>query len=140
MPSQHPKKSVGCHECGADAPDTWQQKRRLPQIGQTYVCGNCGQEVYSYDAGDPGEAIMQWRPVTAGMATNLQFLDIVGRYPDDAVEELIKQGLERIEAIDYHIVESEGLTQSEWGSRRGVAQPTVAENIQKAKEKLGAKQ
>lgn len=133
--SDHPREFVGCVECSADA-ETWTQKRRLPQIGQTYECENCGHEVYVYDAGGPGETIKQWRPVTDSMAVNLQFFAEVGDWPDSALESLYKQGLERVEAIDYHITEVEGLSQNEWADRTDRAQPTVSENVSKAREKV----
>ncbi|MFC6964942.1 hypothetical protein [Halocatena marina] len=49
--------------------------------------------------------MIRWKPVTDTMATNLQFHDIVGDWPDSALEDWFKQGLERAEAIDYRIVE-----------------------------------
>lgn len=134
--SDHPREFVGCVECGAES-STWTRKRRLPQLGQTYECADCGHEVYVYDAGDGGhESIQQWRPVTDSIATNVQFYDEVGEWPDAALEALFKHGLERAEAIDYHMVEREGLSQSEWGRRRGASQQAVSQNIAKAHAKL----
>lgn len=133
--STHPQKLTGCADCGAGT-STWVEKRTLPQIGQTFECSECGREVYAYDAGDQGEQALQWRPVTDGMATNLLFFGVVGEWPDQALTELFREGLERAEAIDYHIVEIEGLTQTEWADKRDVAQGSVSENISKAKEKL----
>lgn len=133
--TRHPREFAECAGCGV-SPDTWEQKRRLPQIGQTYECSECGHEVYVYDAGDPGETIWQWRPVTDSMATNLLFFTEVGDWPDSALEELFKQGLERAEAIDYHMTEVEGLSQNEWASQTDRAQPTVSENVAKARGKL----
>jgi len=131
----HPREVVGCAECNAGS-DTWEKKRRLPKVGQTYECSNCGHEVHVYDAGGPSETIKQWRPVTDSMATSLQFFAEVGNWPDSALEDLFKQGLERMEAIDYHVIESEGLSQTEWGRRTERGQPSVSENVSKAIEKL----
>lgn len=133
--TRHPSEHVGCAECDS-GPSTWEKKRRLPQVGQTYECSNCGHEVYVYDAGDPGETSKQWRPVTDSMATNLLFFAEVGDWPDSELEGLFKHGLERAEAIDYHIVEVEGLSQSEWARRTERGQPSVSENVGKAREKL----
>ena len=133
--STHPRDFVECAECGADS-EMWSKKRRLPQVGQTYECSECGHEVYVYDAGDPHETIRQFRPVTDSMATNLLFFAEVGDWPDTELEELFKQGLERAEAIDYRVVEEEGLSQSEWAEKTERRQPSVSENISKAKGKL----
>lgn len=133
--SGHPREHVGCAECGA-GPETWTEKRRLPQVGQTYACSECGHEVYVYDAGDPGETIRQWRPVLDSMATNLLFFAEVGEWPDSALEDLFKRGLERAEAIDYHMIEREGLSQTEWANRTDRQQPSVSENVAKARAKL----
>jgi len=133
---QHPRKHVECAECGADA-DTWGKKRKLPQVGRTYQCSNCGHEVHVYDAGDMGETIRQFRPVTHNMATSLLFFDVVGEWPDQALEDLFKQGLDRMEAIDYRVVEEEGVSQTEWAERTERSQPSVSENVSKAKDKLG---
>lgn len=133
--SRHPREFVECADCHS-GPDTWEKKRRLPQIGQTYECENCEHEVYVYDAGDSGETIKQWRPVTDSMATNLLFFAEVGEWPDQKLEDLFKQGLERMEAIDYHMTEVEGLSQSEWARRTDRGQPSVSENVGKAKDKL----
>jgi len=131
----HPREYVGCADCGAGA-ETWEPKRRLPQVGQTYKCAECGREVYVYDAGDPGETIKQWRPVTDSMATGLLFFAEAGGWPDSKLQDLYKQGLERAEAIDYHIVEIAGLSQTEWAKRTDRAQPSVSENVGKARDKL----
>lgn len=133
--STHPRDFVECAECGTDS-GTWSKKRRLPQIGQTYECSECSHEVYVYDAGDPHETIRQFRPVTDSMATNLLFFAEVGDWPDSELEELFKQGLERAEAIDYRVVEEENLSQSEWAEKTERRQPSVSENISKAKGKL----
>lgn len=133
----HPREFVGCPECGASAPDTWEKKRSLPQVGQTYECENCGREVCVCDAGGPGETIKQWRPVTDGMATNLLFFSEVGDWPDSALEDLFRQGVERSQAIDYHVTEREGLSQSEWARRVGKTQQTVSKNVSRAKKVLG---
>lgn len=136
--TNHPRKFVGCPECGRSAGDAWQKKRKLPQIGQTYECENCGREVYVYDAGDPGETRRQWRRVTDGMVVSLQFFSEVGDWPDSALEDLLKQGLERYQAIDYHMVENEGLSQTEWADRVGKTQQTVSKNVARAKDQLDA--
>lgn len=133
--ADHPREFVGCAECGADA-ETWTQKRQLPQVGQTYECAECGHEVYVYDAGDPGETIRQWRPVTDSMVANLQFFAEVEDWPDSACEDLFKQGLERSQAIDYHMTEREGLSQSEWARRVEKTQQTVSTNVRRAKALL----
>lgn len=133
--SKHPREYVGCADCGADA-ESWRQKRRLPQVGQTYECGECGREVYVYDAGGPGEVSKQWRDVTDSMATNLLFFTEVGDWPDGALEDLFRQGLERMEGIDYHMIEVEGLSQTEWADRTERKQPSVSENVSKARDKL----
>jgi predicted RNA-binding Zn-ribbon protein involved in translation (DUF1610 family) len=132
----HPREFVDCPNCGASAPETWQKKRRLPQIGRTYACSECGHEVYAFDAGEPHETIKQFRDVTDSMATNLLFFSEVGDWPDSALEDLFKQGLERMEAIDYHMVEIEGLSQVEWADRTERRQPSVSENVAKARKKL----
>ena len=132
----HPRNFIGCPNCGGRAPDTWDKKRSLPQVGQTYACENCPREVYVYDAGGPGETIEQWRPVTDVMATNLLFFAEVGDWPDSACEDLFKRGLKRSQAIDYHMVEVEGLSQTEWAERTERGQPSVSENISKARDKL----
>lgn len=135
---RHPREISPCAGCNSRGEDNWKKCRRLPQIGQTYECVECGHEVYVYDAGGPGETSRHWRPVSPGMVTNLQFFAVVGDWPDSATEDLMKQGVERIEAIDYHVVEREGLTQTEWAEKRDVDQSTVSENVAKAKNKLDA--
>jgi predicted RNA-binding Zn-ribbon protein involved in translation (DUF1610 family) len=132
----HPREFVGCPKCGESAPGAWEKNRSLPQIGQTYACKNCGHEVHVYDTGALGETIGQWRPVTDQMATNLLFFAEVGDYPDSALDDLFKQGLERAEAIDYHMVKVEGLSQTEWAEKTDRRQPSVSENVSKAREKL----
>ena len=132
---RHPAEFVNCAECGAEA-ETWSEKRRLPQVGQTFECSECGHEVHVYDAGDPHETIRQFRPVTQSMATSLLFFDVVGEWPDSELEDLFLAGLERAEAVDYHIVEDEGLSQSEWARKTERSQPSVSENVSKAKRKL----
>mgnify|MGYP006278536125 FL=1 len=134
--TRHPREHVGCGECGASH-DTWEKKRRLPQVGQTYECENCGHEVYVYDAGGPNEVIKQWRAVLDSMVVNLLFFDVVGEWPDQELDDLFKQGLERMEAIDYHMTEVERLSQTEWADRTERRQPSVSENVSKARNKLG---
>jgi hypothetical protein len=70
------------------------------------------------------------------MLVNLQFWSICENWPDHETKNLIKRGLDRMEAIDYHIVEREGVNQSEWAEMTDRAQPTVSENVSKAKAKL----
>lgn len=134
--STHPRDHVACPECDATKP-LWEKNRRLPQIGQTYECAACGHEVYVYDAGNPGETILQWRPVTKSMVENLLFFDSVGDWPDSELEDLFKQGLERREAIDYHITEVEGVSQSEWARELEIrGQQAVSNNVRRARERL----
>lgn len=135
--TRHPSEHIGCKECGAGAAK-WTKQRSLPQIGQTFGCSECGHEVYVYDAGGRGEINRQWRPVTAEMAKNLLFFEEVGDWPDSALTDLFKQGVERAEAIDYEIVERQGLSQSEWAEKTERGQPTVSENVNKAKRTLAA--
>lgn len=133
--ARHPRDHVGCPDCGTEP--KWREKRDLPQIGQTYECAVCGHEVYVYDAGDPGETVRQWRPVTDGMVANLQFFAEVGDWPDSACGDLFKQGIERSQAIDYHMTEREGLSQSEWARRVEKTQQTVSTNVSRAKAVIG---
>jgi len=133
--TRHPREHIQCNECGAGAA-TWTKHRSLPQIGQTFRCSECGHEVYVYDAADRGQTNKQWRPVTAEMAKNLLFFEEVGDWPDSTLSDLFKQGVERAEAIDYEIVESHGLSQSDWAEKTERSQPTVSENIRKAKRTL----
>ena len=53
-----------------------------------------------------------------------------------AILELVERGLSPAEAVDYQAVTENGMTQTEWADRRGVAQGTVSENVSKAKAKL----
>lgn len=135
----HPKEYLGCPECSTLRSDpNWEPKRRLPQVGQTYECGDCGHEVYVYDASEPPNRGQnkQWRPVGKGMLINLQFWSVCEAWPDGETEDLLKQGLDRMEAIDYHIVEREAVSQVEWAEMTDRAQPTVSENVAKARDKL----
>lgn len=135
--TEHPKESQWCEECGVDAKyDPWQKKRTLPQIGQTWACENCGREVYVYTIQDRGDHKRVWREVTDHMLVNLQFWSVCGEWPDHETEDLVKQGLDRMAAIDYHVVEREGLTQSEWADMTDRKQPTVSESVSKARKKL----
>lgn len=54
------------------------------------------------------------------------------------VLDLVERGLTPAEAVDYHAVVEEGLSQTEWGQRRGIAQSSVSENVSKARRKLTA--
>ena len=138
-PGTHPKEYLGCSEHGSLREDAdWEPKRRLPQIGQTYECADCGHEVYVYDATEPpnrGEN-KQWAPVQTGMLINLQFWSVCEDWPDHATEDLRKRGLERMEAIDYHVVERKDVSQSEWADMTDRTQPTVSTNVSKAQDKL----
>lgn len=133
--TRHPRDHINCPECGAQ-PRLWTTHRTLPQIGQTYICGSCGREVYVYDAGDGHQQRRQWRPVTDGMAVNLLFFDEVGGWPDSELDGLFRQGVERMAAIDYYMVDREGLTQTEWADRTGRDQSTVSENVSTGRETL----
>lgn len=132
----HPKEFVDC-DCEAEIAG-WDEERRLPQVGQTYSCAACDREVYVYkNTDESGNTIRQFRDVTDSMVVSLQFFAVVGDWPDSALsEELTEAGLTRMEAIDYHVVEREGLTQSEWAEKRGASQQSVSENVAKATEKL----
>jgi len=140
MTGAHPKEYLGCAACGSPRQDTdWEPKRRLPQVGQTFECADCGHEVYVFDATKPPNQGQnkQWEPVRKGMLVNLQFWSICENWPDDETETLIKRGLNRMEAIDYHVVEREGVNQSEWAEMTDRTQPTVSENVAKARDALG---
>lgn len=52
------------------------------------------------------------------------------------VLKLLEDGLSPAEAVDYYAVIVEGMTQTEWARKRGIAQGSVSENISKAQEKL----
>lgn len=133
----HPKEWSDCFSCGAADPD-WQPKRSFPQIGQTYECGDCGQEVYRYDITEEpnqGERYT-FKPVHRGIIIGLRFFEIAEDWPDPVTADLMKQGCDRMEAIDYHIVEREGLSQSEWSRRTDRSQQAVSENVRKAARKL----
>jgi len=70
------------------------------------------------------------------MLINLQFWSVCKDWPDSKTEDLRKRGLDRMEAIDYHLVKQEGINQSEWAEMTDRAQPTVSENVSKARDKL----
>jgi hypothetical protein len=71
------------------------------------------------------------------MLADLQFWSICEAWPDSVTADLRKQGLDRMKAIDYHIVERIGAeTQSDWADMTDRAQPTVAGNVQKARDQL----
>lgn len=133
--TRHPREYADCEACGALAPDAWDKKRQLPQVGQTYECDTCGHEVYVYDAGDPGETIRQWRPVTISMVRSLLFFERVGGWPRSQFGKPLQELPEHI-AIDYWIVEHEGESQSAWADAVDVSQQAVSKNIAKAREQL----
>ena len=53
--------------------------------------------------------------------------DVIGM--DHIVRGLIKEGASPAEALDYYMVEFEGMTQEEWANERGINQPTVSGNV-----------
>lgn len=61
--------------------------------------------------------------------------DIGMRY---LVRALIETGCSATAALDYHMVECEGLTQTAWADERGGHQPTVSDNVATAKRHLDA--
>lgn len=133
--TRHPKSHVDCPDCSANH-NAWEKKRILPQIGQTFECADCKREVYVYDVGGQEETVKQWRPVTDSMATNLLFFAEVGDWPDKACEDLFKHIDKQSQGIDYHMVEREGLSQSEWADRTERSKSSVSENVSKAKQNL----
>jgi DNA-directed RNA polymerase subunit RPC12/RpoP len=137
-PGAHPKEYLGCEECGTLREDTdWQPKRRLPQVGQTYECPECGHEAYVYDATEPpnrGEN-RQWRPVTTSMVRGLLFFKTAGEWPDQAFDAQLRE-LSRGAAIDYLMVECEGVSQSQWAEGIGVSQQAVSKNVRYVDEEL----
>lgn len=132
------KRTAPCPNCGAAGAENWSRVDKLPQIGTVYECSECGQLAYLYDTSQPptrGESVV-WAPVTQHMRVSLQFFEIVDEWPDTALTDLFKHGLERMQAIDYHIVEREGLSQSEWARLTGRNQSTVSGTIREAKARL----
>lgn len=131
----HPRETDPCPECDAD-PETWTEKRELPQIGQTYACDACGTEAFAYDASDPGDrGPRKWTPVTAGMARDLLFYDEFGAWPEQVVDQrLFVRG--RPAAIDYHVTEHADYTVTEWADAIGVSQAAVSKNAAKARRSL----
>lgn len=61
---------------------------------------------------------------------------IEARPVDEGLVALIQRGCSCPEAVDYYAVEHRGLSQSGWADERGVSQPTVSENVAKARAKL----
>ena len=57
-------------------------------------------------------------------------------HPDELLESYFEKGLSPAEAIDYLAVEKCGRSQTEWAKVRGRQQPTVAENVSKAKQRI----
>lgn len=135
---EHPRSHTGCPACDGSN-EVWEKKRNLPDIGETFACNQCDQEVYvkKIEGDHPFDIQYEWRPVTGLLATNLLFSSEVGSWPDDVLEPHYKQGLERMEAIDFKIVEQEGMSQKEWAQKTERNQSTVSENVSKAKNKLG---
>lgn len=136
MPT-HPRKTQPCPGCGVEGASVFNQTESLPQIGRVWECSECGEELYRYDNSSHGKGQSYvWRPVRQHMRVNLRFFDAVGDWPDSELDHLYKQGLERIEAIDYYIIDTTDLTQSEWASLTSRTQPTVSESVSKASRKL----
>lgn len=136
--ASHPKTHEPCPGCGTPGPELdWERRQRLPQVGQTYECPNCGEWVFVFDNSEHGMGDSKtWKTVSKYMAATLQFFDEVGEYPDAALDEYHQLGLGRYEAIDYYMTEEQGLSQSEWAERRAVSQQAVSENVAKARERL----
>lgn len=134
---EHPRSHIGCPECGGNN-EVWEKKRRLPDIGETFACNQCGQEVYvnRVDGEHELDSQYEWEIVTDTLAINLLFFTEVGDWPDNVLVPHYKQGLERMEAIDFKIIEQEGMAQKEWAQKTDRAQSTVSENVSKAENKL----
>lgn len=134
----HPREYSNCPECGAGvAVADWQPERRLPQVGKTWACSNCGHEAHVYNFADPGESRRtKFKPVTQGMVVSLEFFDAVGEWPDGATEDLLLAGVDRAPAIDYHVVEREGVSQTEWAETTDRTQQAVSKNVAAAREAL----
>lgn len=150
----HPKDKNGpggqCPECGAanvpageggrDEPyDNWEQGRDLPQVGRTWICKQCGEEVYVYNTTAPGKpGPRKWRPVTPGMVRELLFFDNVGDWPDRVFEhpKLPLREFPRAVAIDFWMVEHEDYSQSEWADEVGISQQAVSKNVAKVRDEL----
>jgi predicted RNA-binding Zn-ribbon protein involved in translation (DUF1610 family) len=129
-----PVTSDDCPRCGADAATAdYQKRRQLPQVGRTWTCQACGGEVTEQRTNDEpwtrGDAVRNLQPVTTGMARHLSVFDETGQRPDDVVEDLVTQGANRAAAVDYHMVNREGLSQSEWALRTNRDQSTVSKNV-----------
>lgn len=132
------KKNGNCPSCSVSGSQNWERNEKLPQIGWTYICQNCGDESYLYDNSEPpqcGQSFV-WAPVRHHMRVVLQFQDITGAQPDQMLSDYYRVGLDRAEAIDYYIVEDVGTTQTEWAERTNRNQSTVSENVAKARDKL----
>jgi len=56
--------------------------------------------------------------------------------PEGELTQLIRAGCSPAEALDYHMVEQEGWTQSAWADVRDIGQQSVSENIAKARATL----
>jgi hypothetical protein len=130
-----------CPRCGAPADEAdYKERRKLPQVGQTWTCQACGGEVTRYITGnDPAthadpKRILQ--PVTTEMARYLSAFELASARPDDLVEDLVTMGATRVAAVDYHMVEREDISQSEWARRTNRNQSTVSGNIRSVAELL----
>lgn len=137
-PKQNALDSDDCPSCGVSGRGNWDRAVDLPQIGTVYECENCGQHCHLYDATEPParDESFVLHPVTQHMRINLQFAELADGWPDDVLTDLYERGLERQEAIDYHAVEREGLSQSEWARRTNRSQSTVSEAVRDAKVKI----
>lgn len=126
-----------CPNCDATGEDNWTETDQLPQISTVYECESCGEECYVYDNSERGMGhSYTWVSVDDSMLRHLAFIDVTGSPPDVVLGDLYKQGVGRVEAIDYHIVENENVSQTEWAERTRRSQPSVSENVAKAREQL----
>jgi len=137
-PKQRALNHGECPNCRTSGRDNWERADDLAQIGTVYRCQECGQDCHLYDATEPparGESFAI-QPVTQHIRINLQFAELADGWPDDVLTDLYERGLERQAAIDYHAVEREGLSQSEWARRTGRSQSTISEAVRDAKVKI----
>lgn len=131
------KQAAACPECDASGTDNWEKIDTLPNVGGVYKCGDCGEVAYLYDAGpNRSENNIVWRSMRPVIWMDGQFEKIVGDPPRPVIIEYVNAGLSRTVAIDWWMVEQEGLSQSEWGARTRRSQATVSEHVSKAKAQL----
>lgn len=131
------KKAAECPECGSSGADNWEKTTTLPNVGGVYECGECGTQAYLYDAGpNLSENNIVWRPMRTVIWMDGQFEKIVDEPPRPVIAEYVNAGLSRTVAIDWWIVEQEGLSQSEWADRTDRSQATVSEHVSKANAQL----